>query len=284
MDERSALTDDGQQRDGNRGLILVVGMGLLLLLLVCGCAALAAFFAVWPAGGPRSRLEATPAPFSAAPTAVSGEGQGSDGRLLSEQGVLVTYVEPGSPAARAGLRRGSIILSVADGPVDTVRALRRLIEAYEPGDTVQLSVLNGAAPATISVTLGERRNEFRDEPSRPYLGIEGVGADESVGWLTPPTPDVSLPGLPGGWATISRVLPDTPAAAADLRVGDVITAVNEAVVLTRDEFAAALGGYQPGDRITLTLRRGPDTLSRTVTLAAHPDDPSRSYLGLELVP
>jgi S1-C subfamily serine protease len=72
--------------------------------------------------------------------------------LASESGVRVEAVEPGSPAARAGMRRGDIVVTLDDVPVPDVDALQRWLSADAIGRSVAVGVLRGdrrlALPAT----------------------------------------------------------------------------------------------------------------------------------------
>ncbi|MBI2483827.1 trypsin-like peptidase domain-containing protein [Candidatus Uhrbacteria bacterium] len=66
-----------------------------------------------------------------------------------------------SPAQKAGLREGDIILEVNGERVDLGHALANLIVKYAPGDTVMLKVLSGAEEKEVSVTLGEFKEESK---------------------------------------------------------------------------------------------------------------------------
>jgi S1-C subfamily serine protease len=66
-------------------------------------------------------------------------------------------VERGSPAEKAGLKNGDVILAVEGETVTSKRALSRLISEYKPGDEVTLTVIAGGAEGgerTVSVILG----------------------------------------------------------------------------------------------------------------------------------
>jgi 2-alkenal reductase len=65
-------------------------------------------------------------------------------------------VQPGSAAARAGLREGDIIVAVDNVRLDYNTSLRQLLLRYKPGDTVTLTVLRDGRERAIQVTLGER--------------------------------------------------------------------------------------------------------------------------------
>jgi serine protease Do len=78
-------------------------------------------------------------------------------RLPVRQGVLVTDVEAGSPAARGGVRPQDIITRINDTPVAMGGDVRRVLRGLKPGDTVRLSVVRppDGARATLTVRLGQ---------------------------------------------------------------------------------------------------------------------------------
>ncbi len=80
------------------------------------------------------------------------------------------------------------------------------------------------------------------------------------------------------------LVPDSPAEIAGLQTGDIITNVDDLAILTNEELIAAIGNRIPGDDVTVTYRRGTNTLSNTITLTEHPDDASRGFLGVQLQP
>lgn len=65
-------------------------------------------------------------------------------------------VQPGSAAARAGLREGDIIIAVNGVRLDYGTSLRQLLLGYKPGDTITLTILRDGRERNIQVTLGER--------------------------------------------------------------------------------------------------------------------------------
>jgi len=76
------------------------------------------------------------------------------------KGCPVDVVAPGTPAAKAGLKRGDRITAVDDQPVDGFRALRRVLEKRKPGQSVRLSVLRGGEPLTLTAELIRRPLEL----------------------------------------------------------------------------------------------------------------------------
>jgi putative serine protease PepD len=71
-------------------------------------------------------------------------------------------------------------------------------------------------------------------------------------------------------ARVAAVRPGTPAEKANLRTGDVITAVGDTRVDTADSVTQAIDAHQPGDTVTVKVRRGGDDLTVRVKLANRP--------------
>jgi PDZ domain-containing secreted protein len=120
---------------------------------------------------------------------------------ISEKGVLVTGVDPESPAAKAGIRRGSIILEVDGLQVNNIQELRSVIKEHEPGDILLLSVLNCDTPEDVSVTLAS---------SGPYLGVE-VSGNRGLGFGFDFNEDFRFfPEMPRGFGPGIPELPGIP--------------------------------------------------------------------------
>jgi hypothetical protein len=84
---------------------------------------------------------------------------------------------------------------------------------------------------------------------------------------------------------IVEVTPDSPAAAAGLNEGDLITAIEGAPVEGPDDLIDAIADQKPGNRVTLTISQpGEEKEEREaeVTLAEHPDEKDKAYLGVHI--
>jgi serine protease Do len=75
--------------------------------------------------------------------------------LPEADGVLIREVSDDSPAARAGLARGDLIVTVAGQPVRSVDDLSGALRAVAPGGTLDLTVLRGTEERTVQVTFGQ---------------------------------------------------------------------------------------------------------------------------------
>jgi S1-C subfamily serine protease len=82
----------------------------------------------------------------------AGEAQPAGG----ERGILVVSLDPGGPAARAGLMVGDIVTAWNAKPVDRVREIMRLLSPGSVGQTIDLGLLRGGAPTALKVVIGER--------------------------------------------------------------------------------------------------------------------------------
>ena len=201
---------------------------------------------------------------------------------LSQDGVVITFVQPGSPAELAGLQRGDIILSVAGERVNGREMLRQVVNRQAAGSQVLLAVLHGDELRNVMVTLAEP----------PLLGVDGAGANEAP--VAGPLPNQPLPGAPAPEgnqpgqlppdppAIVVDVLPESPAAAAGLQRQDVIVAVDGQHVRLARELVLLILVHAPGDNLPVTVQRQEVTVEMTVTLATHPDGSGKAYLGVRL--
>ena len=182
--------------------------------------------------------------------------QARDLKLPGEYGALVSDVVPDSPAAKAGIEKGNVIVGFAGERVHGVEQLRRLVRETPPGRTVSLEVIRNGQTRTLSVQLQTRKNRLFVQPpeiqvapfpprtfyfdgstgpfggGRPVLGISGED-------LTPQL--ATFFGVAQGKGVLVReVTAGSPAAKAGLKAGDVVVAVEGKNVATVAELRQAL--------------------------------------------
>ncbi len=122
----------------------------------------------------------------AAPQAAS-SGRGKPGRGPSVSGpVMVAEVQPNSPAAKAGVQVGDVIVAINGAALADVKALKASIEAAKIGDTVALKLTRGSESKTLTVTLGENPTI----KGKAYLGI-GIASVRMPGNRNIPLPGAS---------------------------------------------------------------------------------------------
>ncbi len=214
---------------------------------------------------------------------------------MADPGARIIEVVPDSPAEDAGLEAGDLIISVDGQALDGERSLADLIADYAPDDSVTLEVQSpGEEPREVSVQLGEHPQET----GAAYLGVQFLPASH-IGTvegrrLLLDAPNFEMPPFDGefffvhpegdfeGGAIVGRVAEDSPAEAAGLQRGDVITAIDEQPVDHPEAVVDAVADHQPGDVMTLTVYRPKDdeTIEIEVTLAEHPEEEDKAYLGV----
>ena len=159
--------------------------------------------------------------------------------LPSAQGALISSVDPGSPAARAGIRQGDVITHYNGKAVADNNQLRNAVASTMPGTSVPVQLLRDGKSTTLQATVGELTTAKGrvDEPSAATgRGKYGM----SVQPLTPEIAEnVGVPrGTPG--VIVSDVDPAGIAAESGLQEGDVIEKANGTVVKSGDDLKASL--------------------------------------------
>ena len=104
-----------------------------------------------------------------------------------QNGVILSVVEPDSPAQKAGLQVGDIITAVDNTQLDQNHSLGDLIQAHKPGDKIALSVTRGNQTLTLNVELGQSPTNS----STAYLGIRF--SSTFPGNFPRPTPGSNFP-------------------------------------------------------------------------------------------
>jgi serine protease Do len=149
-------------------------------------------------------------------------------KLESSQGALVSEVNEDSPAAKAGIKSGDIIVKLDDKTINTSHQLRMTVAQKNPGTTIQVQILRDGQTKNLKVTLAEMPNQDDGEgtsvnPDRQSSGgLEGVGVSDLD---TAMRQQLRLPsGVQG--AVVTEVTPESAAYEAGLRRGDVILEIN----------------------------------------------------------
>jgi serine protease Do len=166
------------------------------------------------------------------------------------EGALVSEVVKDSPADKAGLKQGDVILELNGTTVKSVAGLRNDISLMEPGKKIVLKVNRKGQTLTIPITLGTASSAMVAS-SNVYqkLGIE-------VETLTPErSKQMGLSTFDEG-VVITKVKPGSPSALAGLRPGFIILAINHKKVSTITEFNDSLADLEVKKRVLILVRHG----------------------------
>jgi S1-C subfamily serine protease len=83
-------------------------------------------------------------------------------RLPSDQGILVVHVDSDSPASKAGIKAGDVLLKVDGKSVSDENDLRRAVDGLEPGKDASVTVQRDGKPVDLKVTVGGKKQEKRE--------------------------------------------------------------------------------------------------------------------------
>ncbi|MDR2127793.1 MAG: Do family serine endopeptidase [Burkholderiaceae bacterium] len=181
--------------------------------------------------------------------------------LGKARGAMVRSVESGSPAEKAGVEAGDIIIRFDGKPIEKMTDLPRLVGNTKPGTRSTLTVFRRGASRDLGIVIAEMASDDDESGSKKPAASE------------PKQPSKATPGAESLGLTLSelssaqkkelklkhgvRVDAATDAAArAGLRRGDVILSVGNAEVGSVSDFETALAKTERGKTVTLLVLRG----------------------------
>jgi len=174
------------------------------------------------------------------------------GSNAPEKGALVSEVQKGSPAERAGIHVGDIVVRVAGKPAEDSRAVQHAVLSENVGDKVPMTVWRDGKQIELNVQTAELPGGQASQDDQPASGEGKLGLT-----LQTLTPDLSnrlgIDQASKG-AVITAVRPGSSAAKAGLRTGDVIVEVDRQQVASADDAAKRLGSRRAGGHLARILR------------------------------
>jgi serine protease Do len=153
------------------------------------------------------------------------------------RGALVSSVEGGGPAAKAGLQPGDVIVEFGGQPIGAYGELPAIVADTDPGKTVDVRIVRNAAEQTVRLTVAELA------PERASVATAPAAEQGKLG--------VSVRSTEKGMV-VERA--DGPAAKAGVRQGDIILGVNGKPVKSVEELKSAVDAA--GDNVALLVQRG----------------------------
>jgi serine protease Do len=188
--------------------------------------------------------------------------------LTGTQGALVASVTEDSPAARAGLKEGDVIVTFDGKPVDGPRMLPALVANTPVGRGVPVGIVRDGARQTVTVTVGNLADAREARAAPAEKGRESRATEKLGLALQELTPELAKQlGVQGDkGVVVTEVKPDSPAAQAGLAAGDVIREVNRMPVQGLGDVERGLARRTDAGQVLLRVER--DGAQRYVVIAA----------------
>ena len=215
-------------------------------------------------------------------------------KMAQPSGVFVESVVEGSPAAKAGLQAGDVVVDFDGERVRSAGHFTRLVQESVPNRQVTAAIVRGTSKQTVTVVpqSGGNFNVLPNDARRRLQGLERqlprdlnlrlddafrnrtTATGRTLGVTVSPLSDqlAEYFGVKQG-VLVSAVTSGSAAAAAGIRAGDVITAVNGQSVSTSADITRALR-ENSGDSAEIAVTRDRKPLSLKATLPARTTRPS----------
>ena len=174
-------------------------------------------------------------------------------RLQEPNGALIATVEPNSPADKAGLKPGDVVLAFNGQPIDDPAKLPRLVAATKPGQSATLKVWRDGKTEDVKFTAAELVAEAKPAKSAAEKGTKPNRLGLVVSELAPDKRRAL--GIEYGLVVEAADSSRTP-----LRPGDVIVGVGRETIKSLEEFNRLIGEQKEGDTVALLVRRGEATV------------------------
>jgi serine protease Do len=176
-------------------------------------------------------------------------------KLDTTDGAVVVGIDPGGPAAKAGVKLGDVVLDWNGKSIEDPNELPRIVAATKPGQEAKMRVWRNGKAETLALHVGEvqpdatktsKENAPKMKPNRLGLAVRELPAEERKAL-----------GVDYALVVIEVARPN---AAMPILPGDVIVAVNQRSFKSIEEFNKLIADAQKGQTIALLVRRGEGAL------------------------
>jgi serine protease Do len=174
------------------------------------------------------------------------------------EGALVGDVIPNSPAEKAGIKRGDVIVKFDKSEVRTMESLPKIVGSTTPGKAVKVEVIRDGKKKVLDVTIAVLKDEEIKVAARNPIGIQ----------VQDITPDIAqslkLGDVEG--VLVSDVTPGEAGGEAGLKRGDIISEVNRQKVQNTGDYNQVASKLKSGDTALMLVKRGGTTIYIAVKL------------------
>ena len=156
-------------------------------------------------------------------------------------------VSRNSPAEKARLKAGDVVLKVNEKDATTYEDLVKLVQAGAAGDKVKIEVARGQGTLIVDVELANRPGRRAPTRSNAIMGIQGSNAT-------------------GEGAALTSITDGGPSEKAGLKTGDVVVKIDDKKVANYAALVAEIRSRQPNDEMKVEVKRDGKKITKTVTL------------------
>ena len=186
--------------------------------------------------------------------------------MKAPEGALVTKVDDNTPAEKAGLREGDVVIKLDDTEIRDNAHLRNVVSSSRPGNRHKLTIIRDKKEKILPVLLAERPDDA------VLADADREGSEEDTGRAGIAVAD--LDDVEAGryelqvdqGVVVTRVDPRSNAARVDIRPGDVIVRVGETDIFNISDYRSAMKEYKKGDTVLIRISRGEVLLFRGLEL------------------
>lgn len=181
-------------------------------------------------------------------------------KLPDRKGALVSDITAGSPAEKAGLKKGDVIREVDGRSIETVDSLSKLVRSLEVGKEVTVKFIRrGEGELSLKVKIGEMPEEAEmgmaaQEKAELGLTVQDISPEIARRFRLSTTEGV----------IVAEVEPGSPAERAGLQPRDIISEVNGKAIKDVTDYNKAIVSLKEGENIVLLVRRGEYTIFQVV--------------------
>ncbi len=178
-------------------------------------------------------------------------------KLKSPEGALVAKVEPDSPAEKAGIMTGDVIIGYGEAAIRSAADLPPLVGDTLVGDEVAVKLIRNGVEKSIGVKVGQLDNKAEKEKKELARASNG----ESLGLLVSKLTDVqrSESKLKEGGVYISKVIPDSTAEKAGFIAGDIVRSFNNQAISSPGDLRKAAKDMPKDKPVAVLILRGQQT-------------------------
>ena len=169
-------------------------------------------------------------------------------KMDKQQGILVVRIIKDSPAERAGLKAGDIVLSLDRPPINKKVDYRERVSTYPIGNTIRFDVLRDGKAAVARVRVSSIPEEKISEFTRDWIGLAARKIDSSLKRKFGIDTEKGM--------VVVEVVANSPSGKIGIRPGDVIRQINRTTIDHDKDFREAIVEAGSRDSVLLLVQRG----------------------------